>query len=82
MRLKKQEQKRCELVEMLVFEREKIMLEDPGQDMNDLNLGDNDTSNTALLRERQKVVAMQRRQKAKMEQGTPARPYNRALARP
>ena len=50
MRVKKQEQKRIELVDMLVFERERIGLEGPGADLTDLNLGVDDSVNTAIVK--------------------------------
>lgn len=66
-RIGRQEQKRRELIEMLVWEREKIISEGPRRDLSDLNLGGDDSS-SALQAERNKVKAMQNRQKAKMEQ--------------
>ena len=66
-RIGRQEQKRRELIEMLVWEREKIISEGPGKDLSDLNLGGDDSS-SALQAERNKVVSMQNRQKVKMEQ--------------
>ena len=47
-RIAQQEQKRRELVEMLVWERDKIMAEGPGQDLSDLNLGSDDSSSAVL----------------------------------
>ena len=56
-RIGRQEQKRWELIEMLVWEREKIISEGPGKDLSDLNLGGDDSS-SALQAERNKVVSI------------------------
>ena len=47
-RIGQQEQKRRELVEMLVWERDKIMADGPGRDLSDLNLGADDSSSAVL----------------------------------
>jgi hypothetical protein len=49
----------AELVEMLVWERDKIMTDGPGRDLSDLNLG-SDESSSAVLNVRLHIVLPRR----------------------
>ena len=49
----------AELVEMLVWERDKIMTDGPGRDLSDLNLG-SDESSSAVLNVRLHTVVLRR----------------------